>query len=73
MLCNEIVEVLKQLERERGIPYADLLATLESAFANAYRKQMHLPQNARVQAKFTPDRANCFRIFIEKEVVGVIT
>lgn len=73
MVCNEIVEVLKQLERERGIPYADLLATLEGAFANAYRKQMHLPQNARVHAKFTPDQPSCFRIFVEKEVVGVVT
>jgi N utilization substance protein A len=73
MVCSEIVEVLKQLERERGIPYADLVATLEGAFANAYRKQMHLSQSARVRAKFTPEQPNCFRIFVEKEVVGVVT
>jgi N utilization substance protein A len=73
MVCNEIVEILKQLERERGIPYAELVATLEGAFANAYRKQMHLPHSARVYAKFTPDKPGCFRIFVEKEVVGVVT
>jgi NusA N-terminal domain. len=73
MVCNEIVEILKQLERERGIPYAELVATLEGAFANAYRKQMHLPHSARVYAKFTPDQPGCFRIFVEKEVVGVVT
>ncbi|MDW8106519.1 MAG: NusA N-terminal domain-containing protein, partial [Armatimonadota bacterium] len=73
MLCNEIIEVLKQLERERGIPFDELLATLEGAFANAYRKQMHLPPSARVYAKFAPDKPNCFRILVEKEVVGVVT
>lgn len=73
MQCNEIVEVLRQLELERGIPYADLLATLETAFANAYRRQQHLPHSARVFARFNPEAPNCFQVLIEKEVVGFVT
>ncbi|MCS7273183.1 MAG: transcription termination factor NusA [Fimbriimonadales bacterium] len=73
MHCNEIIEVLKQLERERGIPLNELMATLEGAFANAYRKQMRLPPSARVYAKFAPDKPHCFQIFVEKEVVGIVT
>ena len=42
MMCNEIIEVLKQLEKERSIPFPELMAALEGAIANAYRKHRHL-------------------------------
>lgn len=73
MQCNEIIEVLKQLERERNIPYDELVATLEGAIANAYRRQRHLPHNARIRAEFSPNYPNCFRVYAEKEVVGIVT
>ncbi len=73
MHCEEIIEALRQLERERNIPFNELMATLEGAFANAYRRQMHLPHNARVQAKFNPTYPHCFRVVVEKEVVGLVT
>ncbi len=72
MHCEEIIEALRQLERERHIPFDELMATLEGAFANAYRRQMHLPHHARVQAQFNPNYPHCFRIFAEKEVVGLV-
>ena len=73
MHCEEIIVALRQLERERNIPFDELMATLEGAFANAYRRQRHLPSSARIQAKFNPDYPHCFRVFAEKEVVGLVT
>ncbi len=73
MHCEEIIEALRQLERERHIPFEELMATLEGAFANAYRRQTHLPSSARVQAKFNPAAPHCFCVIAEKEVVGLVT
>jgi N utilization substance protein A len=73
MQCEEIIAVLKQLERERHIPFDELMATLEGAFANAYRRQMQLPSSARIQARFHPGYPHCFRVFAQKEVVGFVT
>ncbi|MCS7064916.1 MAG: transcription termination factor NusA, partial [Fimbriimonadales bacterium] len=73
MHCEEIIGALRQLERERHIPFDELMAILEEAFAKAYRNQMHLPSSARVQAKFNPGYPHCFRVFAEKEVVGLVT
>lgn len=72
-MCNEIIELLKQLERERNIPLPELMATLEGAIANACRKQLHYPSSAHIRAQWAPDAPNCFRLFIEKEVVGLVT
>ncbi|GIV13226.1 MAG: transcription termination/antitermination protein NusA [Fimbriimonadales bacterium] len=73
MMCNEIIEVLKQLEKERSIPFPELMAALEGAIANAYRKHRHLPSSARIRAQWAPEAPNCFRVFVEKEVVGIVT
>lgn len=73
MHCEEIISALRQLERERNIPFNELMATLEGAFANAYRRQMHLPHSACIQVKFNPSYPHCFRVFVEKEVVGLVT
>lgn len=72
-MCNEIIEILKQLERERNIPLPDLMATLEGAIANACRKHLHYPSSARVRAQWAPDAPNCFRVFLDKEIVGMVT
>jgi hypothetical protein len=46
---GEFIEALEQIEREKGIPMASLVATVEAAMASAYRGEDVLAQAARAR------------------------
>jgi len=63
---NNLIYVLKEIEREKGIPEAALLDAIKSALALACRKQLGI--NAEVHVDFHPSTGD-FKVFAEKEVV----
>lgn len=66
----EFIEALKQIEREKEIPFAILLEALETALATAYKKSFNIEQdvNLRVEQAAQAGKAP-FKVFRKMTVV----
>ncbi|HHW27077.1 MAG TPA: transcription termination/antitermination protein NusA [Firmicutes bacterium] len=69
-MSGEILAILNQLERERGISAEDLIEALEAAMLSAYRKHFGTAENVRVQ--FDRD-TGAPRVFSRRQVVETVT
>lgn len=67
---QNLLYVLKELEREKGISEAALLEAITGALALACKKQLGL--GAEVDVEYNPANAQ-FRVFAEKQVVARVT
>jgi N utilization substance protein A len=67
MSGGDFLDALRQLEREKEIPMASLVETIEKALASAYKKNYRTGGNIRVQIE--PAKGIAFRVFCEQKVV----
>jgi N utilization substance protein A len=67
---TELLEALKDLERERGIEFNVLVDAIEAALISAYKKNFGATQNVRV---FIDPETGEFKVFTRKTVVEAVT
>jgi len=48
-VSREIIEALRQIEKEKGIAFEALVAALEDALLSAYKKTLHAVEHAKVE------------------------
>ncbi len=63
---EEILDALRQIEKEKDIPFEVLMEAIESALVHAYKKHFAATGDVRVRVEST--RAG-FRVFCQKDVV----
>lgn len=66
---GDFLEALRQIEKEKEIPMATLVETIESAIASAYKKAYG--EAAEIRLRPDPNRRG-LRLICEKEVVDVV-
>ena len=70
----EFVEALRQIEREKDIPFASLLQALEKGLANAYKKSIGTEQEVHLRVEqLAHGGRNPFRIYRRLAVVEEVT
>src|SRR5438552_15242055 len=67
---NELMPVLEQIERDKGIKKDDILKMIEQALVSAYKK--HSGKMVNLEARINPDTAEV-QAFLIKKVVEVVT
>ena len=67
---GDFIDALRQIEKEKEIPFATLLRTLEVALGKAYKR--HYGVNDDVDIKIDASK-NKIRFFVEKQVVAEVT
>lgn len=65
-MASTIVQALRQVAEEKGIPYESVLDTLQSALAAAYRKDFG-DKNQNLRVEYDPE-TGAMRVFDEKTV-----
>lgn len=68
-MTGDLIEALRQIEKEKEIPFATLLKTLEVALGKAYKKHYGIPGDVTVHIDTTK---NSFKYSAEKVVVEVV-
>jgi N utilization substance protein A len=68
---NEVLEAMRTLEREKGIPFESLLDGLQQALAAAYKKSMPPEKGARVIVDSVSGDTSVFEFDIDEEGVPV--
>ncbi len=66
---GDFIEALRQIEKEKEIPFATLLRTLEVALGKAYKKHYNIAGDVAVHIDTTK---NAFKFSAEKTVVPVV-
>ena len=66
---GDFIEALRQIEKEKEIPFATLLRTLEVALGKAYRKHYNITGDVAVHIDTTK---NAFKFSAEKVVVETV-
>lgn len=66
---GDFIEALRQIEKEKEIPFATLLRTLEVALGKAYRKHYNIAGDVAVHIDTTK---NAFKFSAEKVVVEAV-
>ena len=66
---GDFIEALRQIEKEKDIPFATLLKTLEVALGKAYKKHYNINGDVAVHIDTTK---NSFKFSAEKEVVETV-
>ncbi len=67
---GDFIEALRQIEKEKDIPFATLLKTLEIALGKAYKKHYNVTGDVAVHIDTTK---NAFKFSAEKVVVEAVT
>src|SRR5438552_8639420 len=67
---NELMPVLEQIERDKGIKKDDILHMIEQAVVSAYKK--HSGKIVNLEAKIDPETAQIQAVLIKKVVAQVI-
>jgi N utilization substance protein A len=67
---NELLPVLEQIERDKGIPKQEILHMIEQALVSAYRK--HAGQQVNVEASIDPESGS-IKAFVVKTIVETVT
>ncbi|HRY28699.1 MAG TPA: transcription termination factor NusA [Elusimicrobiota bacterium] len=70
ILKNELMPVLEQIERDKGIKKEDILHMIEQALVSAYRK--HVGQQVNVEAKIDPESGQ-IKASVVKTIVETVT
>ncbi len=68
---GDFIEALRQIEKEKEIPFATLLRTLEVALGKAYKR--HYGVSNDVNIKIDASKSSKTRFFVEKQVVEEVT
>lgn len=63
----ELIDALKQIEREKGISFEIIVETLEIALLSAYRKKYGTKKNIRVEVDKSTGDIRIFKIIKEKD------
>jgi N utilization substance protein A len=63
----ELIDALKQIEREKGISFETIIETLEIALLSAYRKKYGTKKNIRVEVDKSTGDIRIFKIIKEKD------
>src|SRR5436190_24293872 len=67
---SELIPVLEQIERDKGIKKDDILRMIEQTVVSAYKKHSGMMVN--LEAKINPDTAEV-QAFLIKKVVAQVT
>ena len=67
---GDFIEALRQIEKEKDIPFATLLKTLEVALGKAYKKHYGITGDVAVHVDASK---NVFKLSAEKAVVDEVT
>jgi N utilization substance protein A len=68
----ELIDALKQIEREKGISFETIVETLEIALLSAYRKKYGTKKNIRVEVDRLTGYIRIFKIIKEKDKEEII-
>jgi len=66
---NELLPVLEQIEKEKGIKKEEIIKVIEGALVSAYKK--HVGKNVNVEATVEPETAQVKAVVIKKVVQNV--
>jgi len=69
-LKSELLPVLEQIEKEKGIKKEEIIKVIESALVSAYKK--HVGKNVNVEATVEPETARVKAVVIKKVVKNVL-
>ncbi|MEI6512327.1 MAG: transcription termination factor NusA [bacterium] len=67
---REFIEALRQISQERDIPLDELIETIESALANAYKRHFATTGDAHVRIDANK---NDVKVYCQREVVGIVS
>src|SRR5688572_11171346 len=70
IIKNELLPVLEQIERDKGLKKEDILHMIEQALVSAYRK--HAGQQVNVEAAIDPESGQ-IKAFVVKTLVETVT
>jgi N utilization substance protein A len=69
----EFIEALRQIEREKDIPFATLMAALEKGMANAYRKSLGIEQEVSLRVEQLAAHSKTpYRVYRRRTVVDTV-
>ncbi|MCQ2537869.1 MAG: transcription termination factor NusA [Lachnospiraceae bacterium] len=66
---SELILALEMIEKEKGIPKAVMLETIQNSLITAYKNEYGKAENARVTID---EKTGIFKVYSEKEVVEVV-
>lgn len=65
----DFIDALRQIEKEKDIPFETLLRTLEMALGKAYKKHYNIPGDVIVRVDANSSSKSAIKVFAEKTVV----
>ncbi|HEX5324866.1 MAG TPA: NusA N-terminal domain-containing protein, partial [Capsulimonadaceae bacterium] len=66
---GEFIEALRQIEKEKEIPFDTLLRTIELALGKAYKKAYTISGDVTVHIDAQSTGKSAFKVFADKQVV----
>lgn len=68
----DFIDALRQIEKEKDIPFETLIRTLEMALGKAYKKHYNIPGDVIVHVDANSSSKSAIKVFAEKTVVTLV-